>query len=97
MAVDKGAIGDGHVLVLPIEHYPNSLGLPPSTHAEMDRYLAALQACYAAQVSGCTLTVRGGLHAVWWLACCVLMAWRCPATQYRRAVHPDCAGQLRCS
>jgi diadenosine tetraphosphate (Ap4A) HIT family hydrolase len=51
VAVDKGAIGDGHVLVLPIEHYPNSLGVPPSTHAEMDRYLAALQSCYTAQAS----------------------------------------------
>jgi Protein similar to CwfJ C-terminus 1 len=63
VAVDKGAIGDGHVLVLPIEHYPNSLGVPPSTAAEMDRYLAALQSCYAAQASGCTLTVRDSLVA----------------------------------
>lgn len=51
VAVDKGAIVDGHVLVLPIEHYPNSLGLPPGAHAEMDRYLSALQSCYAAQVN----------------------------------------------
>lgn len=50
MAVDKGAIDDGHVLVLPIEHFPNSLGVPPGTHAEMERYLSALQSCYAAQV-----------------------------------------------
>ncbi len=50
MAVDKGAIVDGHVLVLPIEHFPNSLGVPPGAHAEMERYLSALQTCYAAQV-----------------------------------------------
>ena len=30
MAVDKGAINDGHVLVLPIEHYPSSLQVLPS-------------------------------------------------------------------
>jgi Protein similar to CwfJ C-terminus 1 len=51
VAVDKGAIDDGHVLVLPIEHFPNSLGVPASTYAEMDRYLSALQSCYAAQAS----------------------------------------------
>jgi len=50
VAVDKGAIVDGHVLVLPIEHFPNSLGVPPGAHAEMERYLSALQTCYAAQV-----------------------------------------------
>jgi Protein similar to CwfJ C-terminus 1 len=51
VAVDKGAIDDGHVLVLPIEHFPNSLGVPDSTYAEMERYLSALQSCYAAQAS----------------------------------------------
>ena len=54
MAVDKGAIDDGHVLVLPIEHFPNSLGVPASTYAEMDRYLSALRSCYAAQASAST-------------------------------------------
>lgn len=50
MAVDKGAINDGHVLVVPIEHFPNTLGISPKAHAEMDRYLTALASCYAAQV-----------------------------------------------
>ena len=50
MAVDKGAIAEGHVLVLPIEHFPNALGLPSGAWAEMERYLSALQSCYASQV-----------------------------------------------
>ena len=50
MAVDKGAITDSHVLVLPIEHFPSSLHLSPSTYAEMERYLSALRSCFAAQV-----------------------------------------------
>lgn len=33
------------------EHFSNSLGVPKSTCAETDRYLSALQSCYAAQVS----------------------------------------------
>eukprot|EP00208_Stichococcus_sp_RCC1054_P002085 CAMPEP_0206146064 /NCGR_PEP_ID=MMETSP1473-20131121/29358_1 /ASSEMBLY_ACC=CAM_ASM_001109 /TAXON_ID=1461547 /ORGANISM="Stichococcus sp, Strain RCC1054" /LENGTH=638 /DNA_ID=CAMNT_0053542501 /DNA_START=442 /DNA_END=2358 /DNA_ORIENTATION=+ len=49
VAVDKGAINDGHVLVVPIEHFPNTLGISPKAHAEMDRYLTALASCYAAQ------------------------------------------------
>ncbi len=50
MAVDKGAIMDGHVLVLPIEHYPSQLSLSASAFSEMERYLSALRSCFAAQV-----------------------------------------------
>ena len=50
MAVDKGAITDSHVLVLPIEHFPSSLHLSASAYAEMERYLSALRSCFAAQV-----------------------------------------------
>ena len=50
MAVDKGAITDRHVLVLPIEHYPSQLSLSPSSFAEMERYLSALRTCFASQV-----------------------------------------------
>lgn len=50
VAVDKGAITDSHVLVLPIEHFPSSLHLSVSTYAEMERYLSALRSCFAAQV-----------------------------------------------
>ncbi len=48
--MDKGAINWGHVLVLPVEHYRSGLACPPSTAAEMGRYLAALRLCYKAQV-----------------------------------------------
>ena len=43
-------ITDSHVLVLPIEHFPNSLHLLASTFAEMERYLSALRSCFASQV-----------------------------------------------
>ncbi|KAK9811513.1 hypothetical protein WJX72_005124 [[Myrmecia] bisecta] len=49
MAVDKGAITPMHVLLVPIEHYPNTLTLSASCYAEMERYLSALQTCYASQ------------------------------------------------
>lgn len=51
LAVDKGAINWGHVLVLPIEHHRCGLALPPATYAEMMRFLSALRSCYAAQAS----------------------------------------------
>ena len=50
VALDKGAITDSHVLVLPIEHFPSSLHLSASTFAEMERYLSALRSCFASQV-----------------------------------------------
>jgi hypothetical protein len=50
VALDKGAITDSHVLVLPIEHFPSSLHLSASTFAEMERYLSALRTCFASQV-----------------------------------------------
>ena len=50
MAVDKGAINWGHVLMLPVEHYRSGLVCPASTAAEMGRYMAALRLCYKAQV-----------------------------------------------
>ena len=49
-AIDKGAINGGHVLLLPIEHFPSSLACSENTWAEMQRYLSALQACAASQV-----------------------------------------------
>ena len=50
MALDKGAITDSHVLVLPIEHFPSSLHLSASAFAEMERYLSALRTCFTSQV-----------------------------------------------
>ena len=50
MVLDKGPIVDSHVLVLPVEHYPSQLSLSASSFAEMERYLSALQSCFASQV-----------------------------------------------
>lgn len=49
-AMDKGAINGGHVLLLPIEHFPSSLSCSENAWAEMQRYLSALKACAASQV-----------------------------------------------
>ena len=49
-AMDKGAINGGHVLLLPIEHFPSSLACSENAWAEMQRYLSALKACAASQV-----------------------------------------------
>ncbi|KAL3157811.1 hypothetical protein ABBQ32_012233 [Trebouxia sp. C0010 RCD-2024] len=47
--MDKGAINWGHVLLLPIEHFPSSLACSENAWAEMQRYLSALKACAASQ------------------------------------------------
>lgn len=49
--MDKGAINWGHVLLLPIEHFPSSLACSENAWAEMQRYLSALKACAASQVT----------------------------------------------
>ena len=49
--MDKGAINEGHVLLLPIEHYASSLACSANAWAEMQRYLSALKACAASQVT----------------------------------------------
>lgn len=48
MALDKGPISPQHVLLVPIEHYPSLAAVHASCYAEMERYLSALRACYAA-------------------------------------------------
>lgn len=48
--MDKGAINEGHVLLLPIEHYASSLACSANAWAEMQRYLSAFKACAASQV-----------------------------------------------
>ncbi len=50
-AMDKGAINEGHVLLLPIEHYASSLACSANAWAEMQRYLSAFKACAASQVT----------------------------------------------
>ena len=67
VAVDKGAITDSHVLVLPIEHFPSSLHLSASTYAEMERYLSALRSCFASQVLpfACPITSPFRFSGTW--------------------------------
>ena len=50
-AIDKGAINGAHVLLLPIEHFASSLACSANAWAEMQRYLSALKASAASQVS----------------------------------------------
>ena len=50
LTLDKGAINEAHVLVLPIEHYPSTLSCSKGFWAEMEQYLSALRSYYAAQV-----------------------------------------------
>lgn len=49
VALDKGAISDDHVLIVPVEHYACSLDLPDSTLHEVSRYLSALKSYYASK------------------------------------------------
>ncbi len=49
--MDKGAINEGHVLLLPIEHYASSLACSANAWAEMQSYLSAFKACAASQVT----------------------------------------------
>lgn len=45
LALDKGAITDQHVLVLPVEHYPSSLSLAPPVWEEMERCGGSRRPC----------------------------------------------------
>ena len=51
MACDKGPINAQHVLLLPVEHQRSAVAVPGSTFAEVERYLGALRACFASQVT----------------------------------------------
>jgi Protein similar to CwfJ C-terminus 1 len=91
--VDKGAITSTHVLLLPIEHYPNTLTLSPGAWAELETYLSALRSCYAAQV-----TEKGMCHprlshspCFPWLAS---TPWRCHGWC---SGWPPSVGPLHCS
>lgn len=50
VAMDKGAISNTHVLLLPIEHVPSTLELSAAGYAELEKYLSALRQCFKAQV-----------------------------------------------
>ncbi len=67
VALDKGPITPQHVLIVPIEHFPSSMAVPEGCYEEMQRYLSALKACFAAQVRGsdpCITCVHGRLALV---------------------------------
>jgi len=49
VALDKGAITEDHVLIIPVEHYACTLDLPESTSDEITRYMSALKIYYASQ------------------------------------------------
>lgn len=70
LALDKGAIGPSHCLLVPIEHWRSYVALPPGAAAELDRYSQALASCYAARGLALvgferhlTLRNKGGNHA----------------------------------
>ncbi|CAI5511054.1 unnamed protein product [Closterium sp. Naga37s-1] len=49
VALPKGPLVPGHVLILPIEHFPSVISLPSDALAEMWRYMGALRRCFEAQ------------------------------------------------
>ncbi|CAM6106973.1 unnamed protein product [Calypogeia fissa] len=64
----KGPIMQGHMLLLPIEHYPSTVSLPDDMIYEMQKYKRALRECYESQ--GSTIVIferyiqlRAGTHA----------------------------------
>lgn len=48
-AVDKGPISETHILVLAVEHYPNTMTLQPGAFAEVHKLVAALRKAYASR------------------------------------------------
>lgn len=64
----QGPLIAGHVLVLPIEHHPSLVALPPEVYDEMMQYKEALQKCFSAQGRATIcferyLQLRAGTHA----------------------------------
>jgi diadenosine tetraphosphate (Ap4A) HIT family hydrolase len=49
VALDKGQITPTHALVVPIEHSPSLLSLPPAAGDEVWRYLSSLRAAFASR------------------------------------------------
>jgi len=72
LAVDKGALCDDHVLLVPVEHFASSNVLPGFAQEEMWRYCGALRRCFASTRQGAQLLLferhlalrgKGGNHA----------------------------------
>ncbi|ESQ42724.1 hypothetical protein EUTSA_v10013022mg [Eutrema salsugineum] len=48
-ALPKGSLVDDHILIIPIEHLPNTLVLSPEGESELGRYKNSLRNCYKNQ------------------------------------------------
>ncbi|WZZ21403.1 hypothetical protein YC2023_122790 [Brassica napus] len=48
-ALPKGSLVDDHILIIPIEHLPNTLALSPEGESELSRYRNGLRNCYKSQ------------------------------------------------
>lgn len=48
-AIAKGPLVQDHVLIVPIEHLPNTLSLPPECEKDLSRLRGSLQACFKEQ------------------------------------------------
>jgi diadenosine tetraphosphate (Ap4A) HIT family hydrolase len=67
-ALAKGPIMQGHVLLLPVEHYPSTVSLPGDTLIEMQKYKQALRTTYESQGNTIIaferyIQLRAGTHA----------------------------------
>jgi len=58
IAVAKGGLVPGHVLICPIAHHASSLQLPNDTHEEINKFKTALQAAFAANNQHCVMFER---------------------------------------
>ncbi|XP_061770354.1 CWF19-like protein 1 [Nerophis ophidion] len=58
LALAKGGLTSGHVLVLPIGHYQSVVDLASEVLAEMDKYKAALRSFYKSRGERCVLFER---------------------------------------
>ncbi|KAL2613505.1 hypothetical protein R1flu_025197 [Riccia fluitans] len=67
-AVAKGPVVQGHVLLLPIEHFPSTVSLPVEVLDEMEKYVNALRDCHKKQGNDTIIferyiQLRAGTHA----------------------------------
>lgn len=67
-AIPKGALVQGHVLIIPIQHFPSSVSLPHEAEDELHRYKDALWRMYKRQgntmlVFERYLDLKAGTHA----------------------------------
>ncbi|XP_077355654.1 CWF19-like protein 1 [Festucalex cinctus] len=58
LALAKGGLNAGHVLILPIGHYQSTVGLASEVLQEMDKYKAALGSFYKSRGERCVIFER---------------------------------------